>query len=124
MIEEKQEMDIEEKDHGFQFVPVAYARNDNGPCWYMVQKNIEDYEEAFSYLCENNKAYAFPILTLTGDGEDISITGDDMTGSAVTTPVPEPGVLWQVPLVSGIFLIFPVVWIRNGHYRSSAADSR
>ena len=50
----------------------------------MVQKNIEDYEEAFSYLCENNKAYAFPILTLTGDGEDISITGDDMTGSAKT----------------------------------------
>lgn len=75
---------IEEKDHGFQFVPVAYARNDNGPCWFMVQKNIEDYEEAFSYLCENNKAYAFPILTLTGDGEDISITGDDMTGSAKT----------------------------------------
>lgn len=74
---------VEEKLHGFQFVPVAYARNDDGPCWYMVQKNIEDYEEAFSYLCENNKAYAFPILSLTGDGNDISISGDT-DGSAKT----------------------------------------
>lgn len=74
---------VEEKEHGFQFVPVAYARNEEGPCWSMVQKNIEDYEEAFSYLCENNKAYAFPILTLTGDGEDISVVGDT-TGSAKT----------------------------------------
>ena len=75
---------IEEKPHGFPFVPVAYARNDDGPCWAAVQRNIEDYEEAFSYLCENNKAYAFPILALTGDGDDIAITGDDMTGSAKT----------------------------------------
>lgn len=75
---------VEEKYHGFQFVPVAYARNDKGPCWSMVQRNIEDYEEAFSYLCENNKAYAFPILSLTGDGDDITITGDDITGAAKT----------------------------------------
>ena len=48
---------VEEKAHGFPFIPVAYVRNDDGPCWSAVQKNIEDYEEAFSYLCENNKAY-------------------------------------------------------------------
>ena len=81
---------VEEKYHGFQFVPVAYARNDKGPCWYMVQRNIEDYEEAFSYLCENNKAYAFPILSLTGDGDDITITGDDITGSAKTIMITDP----------------------------------
>lgn len=74
---------VEEKEHGFQFVPVAYARNEDGPCWSMVQKNIEDYEEAFSYLCENNKAYAFPILTLTGDGDDITVAGDT-NGAAKT----------------------------------------
>lgn len=74
---------VEEKIHGFPFVPVAYARNDNGPCWSPVQRNIEDYEEAFSYLCENNKAYAFPILTLTGDGDDISVIGDN-NGAAKT----------------------------------------
>ena len=75
---------VESKEHGFPFVPVAYARNEDGPCWSAVQRNIEDYEEAFSYLCENNKAFAFPILTLTGDGEDISVIGDDNTGSAKT----------------------------------------
>ena len=81
---------VEEKYHGFQFVPVAYARNDKGPCWSMVQRNIEDFEEAFSYLCENNKAYAFPILSLTGDGDDITITGDDITGSAKTIMITDP----------------------------------
>lgn len=67
---------VEEKDHGFPFIPVAYVRNDDGPCWSAVQKNIEDYEEAFSYLCENNKAYAFPIMKLKGDGDDITVVGD------------------------------------------------
>ena len=81
---------VEEKYHGFQFVPVAYARNDKGPCWSMVQRNIEDFEEAFSYLCENNKAYAFPILSLTGDGDDITITGDDITGAAKTIMITDP----------------------------------
>lgn len=74
---------IEEKEHGFPYIPVAYVRNDNGPCWSSVQRNIEDYEEAFSYLCENNKAYAFPILTLKGDGDDISVLGDN-NGAAKT----------------------------------------
>lgn len=72
---------VEEKDHGFPFIPVAYVRNDDGPCWSAVQKNIEDYEEAFSYLCENNKAYAFPIMKLKGDGDDITVVGD-IDGSA------------------------------------------
>lgn len=74
---------VEEKRHGFPFIPVAYARNEDGPCWSAVQRNIEDYEEAFSYLCENNKAYAFPILTLTGEGDEIEIKGD-ANGAAKT----------------------------------------
>lgn len=67
---------VEKKPHGFPSIPVSYVRNDDGPCWHAVQKNIEDYEEAFSYLCENNKAYAFPIFFLQGDGDDIQIQGD------------------------------------------------
>lgn len=67
---------VSQKKHGFPIVPVAYCRNDDGPCWAPVQGNIEDYEEAFSYLCENNKAYAFPIFYIKGDGEDINIQGD------------------------------------------------
>ena len=74
---------VEEKRHGFPFIPVAYVRNEDGPCWSAVQRNIEDYEEAFSYLCENNKAYAFPILTLTGEGDEIEIKGDT-NGAAKT----------------------------------------
>lgn len=74
---------VEQCPHGFPFIPVAYTRNDDGPCWNAVQRNIEDYEEAFSYLCENNKAYAFPILTLTGDGDDIAVIGDT-NGAAKT----------------------------------------
>lgn len=72
----------EKKEHHFNSIPVAYIRNDEGPCWSNVQKNIEDYEEAFSYLCENNKAYAFPVFYVKGDGEEITISGDDMTGAA------------------------------------------
>lgn len=72
---------VTKEKHGFPFIPVAYCRNEDGPCWSPVQRLIEDYEEAFSYLCENNKAYAFPIFYVKGDGEDISIIGDDMTGA-------------------------------------------
>nr|DAQ67354.1 MAG TPA: portal protein [Caudoviricetes sp.] len=72
---------VEEKPHGFPFLPVAYARNEDGPCWAPVQRNIEDYEEAYSYLCENNKAYAFPMLKLKGDGDDIMVVGDTNGGA-------------------------------------------
>lgn len=67
---------VSSKRHGFPFVPVSYCRNEEGACWSSVQGNIEDYEEAFSYLCENNKAYAFPIFYIKGDGDDINIQGD------------------------------------------------
>lgn len=71
---------VDHKPHGFPSIPVAYVRNDEGPCWHAVQRNIEDYEQAFSYLCENNKAYAFPIFFIKGDGDDVQIQGD-MNGS-------------------------------------------
>lgn len=66
---------VSKKPHGFPFIPVAYSRSDKGPVWAPVQKNIEDYEEAFSHLCENNKAYAFPIFYYKGEGEDLQIQG-------------------------------------------------
>lgn len=69
----------EKKAHGFNFVPVAYYREDEGPCWNPAQNTIEHYEEAISYFFENNKAFAFPILVLTGEG--IELNGDDMTGA-------------------------------------------
>lgn len=72
---------VTKQKHGFPFIPVAYVRNENGPCWSAVQRNIEDYEEAYSYLCDNNKAYAFPIFYVKGDGDEVSVIGDEMTGS-------------------------------------------
>lgn len=71
----------EPKKHGFPFIPVAYHRERTGPSWSPVQKNIEDFEEAFSYLAENNKAYGFPIFFLQGDGDSIDIQGDELTGA-------------------------------------------
>ena len=80
---------VERKPHGFPFIPVAYVRNDDGPCWHAVQKNIEDYEVAFSYLCENNKAYAFPIFFMQGDGDSIQIQGD-MSGAVKAIAMSDP----------------------------------
>lgn len=80
---------VERKPHGFPFIPVAYVRNDEGPCWHAVQKNIEDYEVAFSYLCENNKAYAFPIFFMQGDGDSIQIQGD-MSGAVKAIAMSDP----------------------------------
>ena len=69
---------VEQVRHGFPFCPVAYARNEDGPCWAAGQQTIDNFEEALSYFFENNKAFAFPILLLSGDG--IELHGD-MNGS-------------------------------------------
>lgn len=67
---------VTEEKHGFTFIPVAYTRNDDGPAWAAVQRNIEDYEEAFSYLSESNKGLAFPIFYIKGDGDEVTLSGD------------------------------------------------
>lgn len=57
--------------HGFTEVPVVYERDDSGPCWAGSQDSIDKYELAVSHLCQNNMAYAFPIMLLKGDEIDI-----------------------------------------------------
>lgn len=69
---------VEKIKHGFTFCPVAYARNEEGPCWSSAQQTIDNFEEALSYFFENNKDFAFPILFLSGEG--IELHGD-MNGS-------------------------------------------
>lgn len=81
---------VEKVKHRFNRVPVAYYRDKNGACWLASQDTIEKYEEAFSYFFENNKAYAFPVMVLKGDGVDLKgedgavkvITIEDNDGSA------------------------------------------
>ena len=65
---------IDKKRHGFPECPIVYHRDKNGPCWSFVQDAIEKYEESITYLFQNNKAYAFPIMYFKG--EDVNIVGD------------------------------------------------
>ena len=60
--------------HGFTECPIVYHREQHGPCWSFSQDNIDKYELAISHLCQNNMAYAFPIMVLKGD--DVRIEGD------------------------------------------------
>lgn len=69
----------EVKEHGFDFCPVAYHREEEGACFVPSQATIETYEEAFSYFCENNRAYAFPIMWSRGDG--VHFNADELTGA-------------------------------------------
>lgn len=70
---------IYQKEHGFDRCPVAYYREEAGPCFLPAQSTIETYEEAFSYFCENNRAYAFPIMWSKGDG--VTFQPDEITGA-------------------------------------------
>lgn len=60
--------------HNFNEIPIAYMRDDDGACWSSVQSLIDKYELAVSHLCQNNMAYAFPIMLLKGD--DLEVQGD------------------------------------------------
>lgn len=65
---------VDEDLHGFEHVPVTYHRREEGACWSFVQDAIDKYELAVSYLCQNNMAYAFPIMVLQGD--NVEVQGD------------------------------------------------
>ena len=69
---------VEKRPHQFNEVPVVYSRDDGGACWSPVQDAIDKYELAVSQLCQNNMAYAFPIMVLKG--EDVEIKGDPYNG--------------------------------------------
>lgn len=68
------EVDMPATPHGFDTIPIAYYRDDRGACWSASQDAIDKYELAVSHLCQNNAAYAFPIMVLKG--EDIDIQAD------------------------------------------------
>lgn len=66
---------MDEKPHGFPRIPVAYHRDEYGPCWSASQSSIEGYEMAFSQMAHNNAAFGEPVLVFIGD--DIDITFDN-----------------------------------------------
>ena len=68
-------MEGKPKPHGFPECPVAYHRNDMGPCWSASQSLIDGWEIALSQFSENNQAYALRILyTLGAEMEVMSNT--------------------------------------------------
>lgn len=70
---------VDYQEHRYNGVPVIYYRDPKGACWSDVQDTIDMYELGFSHLCQNNMAYAFPILVLKGD--NINIEGDITDGA-------------------------------------------
>lgn len=71
---------VSKEAHGFPFVPVAYRRDDEGPCWSGSQDGIDGYEMSFSQMAQNNQAFGFPILYLQGEGSDMAMQ-HDLNGS-------------------------------------------
>lgn len=69
------------RQHGYNFVPVAYKRDDNGACWSASQDSIEGYEMSFSQMAHNNQAYGEPILYLQGEGVEMQ---HDINGTIKT----------------------------------------
>lgn len=67
---------VSRKAHGFPFVPVAYRRNDDGPCWLPSQDSCDSYDMSFSQMAHNNQAYGEPILIFMGDGENYDAQHD------------------------------------------------
>ena len=77
------------KAHGFDRIPVAYKRNDSGPCWSQVQELIEHYESAFSRLAQSNHAFGLPIMYLQGEGKEMEeIATSDMSYAAKNLLIP------------------------------------
>ena len=70
---------VEKTPHGFDRIPIAYRRDDEGACWSDSQDSIEGYELSFSQMAQNNQAFGFPIMYL--QGENITPAQHDLNGT-------------------------------------------
>lgn len=76
--------------HGFRRIPVAYHRDENGPCWTFSQENIDNYEMAFSRLAQSNHDFGLPIMYLKGEGAK-ELSAADMSYASKVFLLPEDG---------------------------------
>ena len=67
---------VESKPHGFPFCPVAYKRNDDGPCWMPSQDSCDSYDMSFSQMAQNNQAFGVPTMVFQGEGENYDFQHD------------------------------------------------
>lgn len=64
------------KQHGFPFIPVAYKRNDDGPCWLPSQDSCDSYDMSFSQMAQNNQAFGVPTMVFQGEGDHYDFQHD------------------------------------------------
>lgn len=76
--------------HGFDAIPVAYMRDDNGPCWTFSEETIENYEIAFSNLAHSNHDFGLPIMYVKGEGSE-EVTTNDMSYASKIMILPSDG---------------------------------
>lgn len=76
--------------HNFPFIPVAYKRDDNGPCWTYSEETIENYEMAFSRLAQANHDFGLPIMYVKGEGST-ELSKADMTHASKIFFLPSDG---------------------------------
>lgn len=76
--------------HGFETIPVAYMRDDNGPCWTFSEETIENYEIAFSNLAHSNHDFGLPIMYVKGEGSE-EVTTNDMSYASKIMILPSDG---------------------------------
>ena len=76
--------------HGFNEIPIAYMRDDNGPCWTFSEETIENYEIAFSNLAHSNHDFGLPIMYVKGEGSQ-EITTEDMSYASKIMVLPSDG---------------------------------
>lgn len=76
--------------HNFPFIPVAYKRDDNGPCWTFSEETIENYEMAFSRLAQANHDFGLPIMYVKGEGST-ELSKADMTHASKIFFLPSDG---------------------------------
>jgi len=82
---------LEERiEHRFDDIPVAYMRDDNGPCWTFSQEAIENYESAFSNLAHSNHDFGLPIMYVKGEGSEV-IESKDMSYASKIMFLPSDG---------------------------------
>ena len=82
----------DKRPHGFDSIPVAYHRRDDGPVWTPSQETIEHREAAFSRLAQNNHDFGLPIMYLKGKGKQIhEIATNDMSYASKIFIIPENG---------------------------------
>lgn len=76
--------------HGFDSIPVAYMRDDNGPCWTFSEETIENYEISFSNLAHSNHDFGLPIMYVKGEGSE-EVTTNDMSYASKIMILPSDG---------------------------------